>query len=316
MKLIHQQEVNRENQRPIYLLCVFRDENLLLEYFIEYYRTLGITHFIMIDNLSEDEGPEYLKNLRDINLIMYRADDSYRDAAYGTKWVNQILEKYCIDQYCFTVDADELFLFDSRKYHTLHDLIDEMESSGSNTIPTTLLDMYPERTNDSYRKGIGFLKHSPYFDDLNTTYYEERGPIYESFVFRVGGVRKRALGATVCIQKFPFFKFDFYPLGVAPGYHFFQADGKTLLQSNKVKLHDAPGVLLHFKFIKPQIQDFVEQRIARNEDWDDSAEYKAYQKAFGTENVALDLYDERFSRKLNNVADLEKFFRNVVAIRK
>ncbi len=307
LKLVHQQQSDREVLRQIYLLCVFRDENLLLEYFIQYYRALGVTHFIMIDNLSEDEGPEYLKRLENINLRLYRTEDSYRDAAYGTGWVNQILEQYCVDQYCFTVDVDELFLFDSRKYQNLHDLIDDMESSGKNVVPVTLLDMYPERTNDSYQRGAEFLSHSPFFDDLNETYYEEREMIYEAFTFKVGGVRKRVLDTTVCIHKFPLFKYDFYPVGMAPGYHVFQVDGNILFQSEKIRLQVEPSVLLHFKFIKPRFQEFVAQRIKRNEDWDDSVEYRAYGKALGTEKSELELYDEKFSRRLRSVGSLNKF---------
>ena len=115
------------------------------------------------------------------------------------------------------------------------------------------------------------------------------------------------MGTTVCIHKFPFFKYDFYALGVAHGYHFFQLDGKVLFQSDKIRLYEQAGVLLHFKFIKPDFQAFIEQRIARNEDWDDSVEYRSYREALGTEKIALELYDDGFSKKLENVESLDKF---------
>lgn len=307
MKLVHQQQSNREHPRPIYLLCVFRDEHMLLDYFIEYYRSLGVTHFIMIDNLSEDGGPEYLKSLQNINLRLYRAEDSYRDAAYGTRWVNQLLEEFCTGQYCMVVDVDELFFLDSRKYLTLHDLVDRMELSQSNAVPVTLLDMYPERTNDSYQNGTSFLDHSPFFDDLNETYYQERGEVYRTFAFKVGGIRQRIFGATVCITKFPFFKYDFHPLEMAPGYHFFQENGEVLFQSDEISLYADPGVLLHFKFIKPRFHEFVEKRVIRNEDWEDSAEYRLYQERLDAGEKALEFFERKFSKKLNNPASLDKF---------
>ena len=107
MKLVLKQSRGPRPARPVYLICVFRDEHLLLEYFVEYYRTLGVTHFILIDNLSGDAGPEYLKSLENINLWLYRTEDSYRDAAYGTRWVNELLREHCGGHYCFTVDVDE-----------------------------------------------------------------------------------------------------------------------------------------------------------------------------------------------------------------
>jgi hypothetical protein len=310
LKLVHQQQSIARNRNPVYLLCVFRDEHLLLEHFVDYYRSLGVTHFIMIDNLSEDRGPEYLRNLKNLDLLLYRAEESYRDAAFGTAWINQLLQEHCINQYCFTVDVDELFLFDSRKFPTLHTLIADMESSGSNAVPATLLDMYPEKTHDNYRQGSPFLSHSPFFDDLNETWYEVWHQLYDTFIFRVGGVRKRKFGVTACMQKFPFFKYDFSPLGVAPGYHVFQQDGEVLFQSDKIRLHRCPGVLLHFKFIKPQLAEFVEQRINRNEDWEDSAEYRAYREVMGSNGDAMEFLDEKISKRFESIESLEKFLRH------
>lgn len=310
LKLIHQQKQESIQLRPIFLLCVFRDEHLLLEYFIKYYQSLGVTHFIMIDNLSEDEGPGYLKSLGNINLWLYRTEDSYKDAAYGTTWINQLLHVHCKDQYCFTVDIDELFLIDLKKNKTLGDLVDEMETTNSNVVPVTLLDMYPKKTNDNYQRGQDFLVHSPYFDDLNTTYYEDWGPIYKNFAHKVGGVRKRVLGTTVCIHKFPFFKYDFYPLEVAPGYHFFQEDGGVLYQSDSIRLHGDLLVLLHFKFIKPQLIDFIEKRVSNNQDWENSAEYKSYLRVLEAKKN-LEFYDESYSKRLITNDDLEFFFRTL-----
>ena len=67
MEIIHQASSGPSAGIPVYLICVIRDEELLLPYFIEYYRELGVTHFIFIDNGSIDGGPAFLANLRGIN---------------------------------------------------------------------------------------------------------------------------------------------------------------------------------------------------------------------------------------------------------
>lgn len=307
LELVHQNHSKLHLQCPIFLLCVIRDEYLLLEHFVDYYKSLGVTHFIFIDNLSEDAGPKYLESLKDINLWLYRTEDSYRDAAYGTTWINELLGKHCRGHYCFTIDVDELFLFDTTKYQTLQQLIDDMELDDANVIPVTLLDMYPKKTNASYQRGQKFLSHSPYFDNLNKDFYRELGVVYKTFVHKVGGVRERVLGTTVCIHKFSFFKYDFYPLGVAPGYHFFQACGEPLRQSDKIRLHKHPSVLLHFKFIKPNFKVFVEQRISNNQDWKNSSEYRSYLDVLQT-NEDLDFFDERYTKRLIKHEDIEFFF--------
>jgi hypothetical protein len=319
LKLIHQQQSSHEALRPIYLLCVFRDENLLLDYFIEYYRSLGVTHFIMIDNLSKDGGPEYLKSLKNINLLLYRASESYEKASMGTDWVNRLLKEHCIDQCCFTVDVDELFLFNTEKYASLNDLIDEMEATGANAVPVTLLDMYPKKTNDGYKKGNSFLAHSSYFDDINETYYEERGKVYKSFVFKLGGVRQRIFGTKACINKFSLFIYNFYPLGVAPGYHFFQTGGRVQLQSEKISLFQQACVLLHFKFLKPHLGDFFQTRVKESlseEVTSDEAhraasvwadENEQYRQLFSQEG-AVNFYDHQYSKRLKEIGDLSNFF--------
>lgn len=307
MEIIHQASSGPSAGIPVYLICVIRDEELLLPYFIEYYRELGVTHFIFIDNGSIDGGPAFLANLRGINLTLYRCEDSYRDANFGTDWVNEALAKHCSNQFCFTVDVDELFRFDTGRYSSLSALLQDMAQSGANVVPATLLDMYPAELNDQYRAGQGFLEHCPYFDAPNPDYYEQHGEIYETWAHRVGGVRKRIFGKRVCIHKFPLIRYDFAPIVTAAGYHYFRVDRKTIKRSNKIKLLSHPAVLLHFKFIKPQFTDYVSRRIRQDQDWSDSAEYRAYAEKLAKQ-PKLSFMHGKYSTRLSTNSSLTQFF--------
>lgn len=308
LKLIYKQEVDSiSKKRSIFLLCVFRDEYLLLDYFVRYYQAIGVTHFIMVDNLSVDKGSDYLKSLKNLNIYLYEAGGSYKDADYGTKWLNQLLEQFCIDQYCFVVDVDELFYFNQDKLENLNQLIDKMEESGSNVVPVTLLDMYPKETNNNYKKGMGFLEHSQYFDKYNPVFYKSGSAVYKTFTHKTGGVRQRVFDKMVCIHKFPFFKYNFKPLGVAAGYHFFQFLGEITKNTDKIKLYEKPALLLHFKFIKPDLAGFFKRRVDLNQDWDDSSEYKSYAQKV-TDEEAIIFFDKDYSEKLVISSDLNDFF--------
>jgi hypothetical protein len=307
MQLIHQRSQPQTLGRAVFLVCVFRDEELLLDYFVRYYRKLGVTHFLFVDNSSVDAGPEFLMGLDDVNLWLYRTEDSYRDATQGTDWINRLLADHCVGEYCLVVDADELFMFDSSRYTDLNALVGEMEASGSNVVVTTLLDMYPRETNDSYQKGADFLTHSSLYDAWNAKYYREQGPIYKSMKHKVGGVRERVLGTTACIHKFPLFKFNFSPIGVAPGVHFFQRKGKVLLKSRKIRLHADPSLLLHFKFIKPNLKEFFQARIDNNQNWDNSVEYRSYSQAMEGKGK-LEFYSPEYSVDFNKAGGLDGFF--------
>ena len=58
----------------IILICVVKNELLLLEYFLTHYKTIGITHFIFIDNNSTDGSLEYIQNVTD-NILLYSTND-------------------------------------------------------------------------------------------------------------------------------------------------------------------------------------------------------------------------------------------------
>jgi hypothetical protein len=307
MELIYQRTSRREVRREVFLFCVFRDEYLLLEYFIAYYRKFGVTHFVMIDNLSSDAGADYLRTIPDINIRIYRSEDSYREADYGVQWINGVMKDLARDQYCLVADADELLVFDTRIYDSLDALIDSMESIGANVLPANLVDMYPRETDELYVRGADFLSHSTYFDEFNSDYYENRSTIYGGFSHKVGGVRKRVLDSTVCIHKFPFFRYDFFPADVAPGCHLFKENGQVLRVADKIRLHPSFAVLQHFKFIKPNFRQFVERRITNKQDWNDCSEYQKYLEALDVSGT-LRLFDPRYSRRLESIEDLDSFF--------
>ena len=125
---------------------------------------------------------------------------------------------------------------------------------------------------------------------------------------------------SLLISKFPFFKYDFQSIGVAPGYHFFQKDGEILRQSNKINILCQPGVLLHFKFVKPNLRDFFQESVQQDQDlngvsdgnrraissW--SAENKSYE-LFLSQNGGVNFFDQKYSKILNEINDLACFFR-------
>ena len=53
----------------ILLFCTLRDEMIRLPYFMQYYRDLGVSHFLIVDNDSNDGGREYLASQSDVSLV-------------------------------------------------------------------------------------------------------------------------------------------------------------------------------------------------------------------------------------------------------
>lgn len=297
---------------PITLVSVIRNEVALLPYFIDYYKSLGIERFIFVDNDSTDGGLDYLLARDDIHGWIYSAKGSYKDADYGVRWSNHILVKHCIKHYVLVVDADELLDVRSLGVATMQELRQNMARQNANAVYTTLVDMYPYCLNDNYSSGADFRLHSPYHDKLDSTSIQEWKKIYNDRMHLVGGMRNRVFGVTVCLHKLPFFRYDFFPFEVAAGCHYFAFCNKVIDVSPKIRLYTRNGFLLHFKYLKPGFSDHVAERVHRNQDWNDSKEYRAYHDQmiqrksplvfYSSEHSTVSLLHESRDRATNQVA--------------
>ena len=57
----------------ILLFSTLRNERIRLPYFLRYYRNLGVNHFLIVDNDSDDGSREYLQAQPDVSLVDHQA---------------------------------------------------------------------------------------------------------------------------------------------------------------------------------------------------------------------------------------------------
>ena len=206
----------KPNEDSIILICVIRDEILLLSYFINFYIKLGVTHFVFIDNNSNDTTIEYLCNHSFKNIKVYYTQESYAENVYGIGWVNKILNDYFRNNWCLVVDIDELIM--PRHNETLTQIRERMIRVGSNILVSSLVDFYPRKLDSRvYVNGESFLNHSNHYDCMDTNFEDIFMEIQDDNAMTIkGGVRHRVVTNTnasndsVCLTKKSFFKYDFY----------------------------------------------------------------------------------------------------------
>ena len=112
----------------ILLFATVRNEEQRLPHFLRYYRTLGVKHFLFVDNKSSDNSFAFLKDQSDVSL--WQTDQSYRRARFGVDWLGYLRLKYAHGHWALTVDADELFVYphcDTRPLQALTDWLDSAE---------------------------------------------------------------------------------------------------------------------------------------------------------------------------------------------
>ena len=318
---------NAPTDNSIILVCVLRDEELLLPYFIDYYKKMGVSHFVFVDNGSIDNSQKYLTEHEFENIKVYHTKDSYADNLYGVAWVNQILNEQLKNKWCIVVDVDELLML--KENMKLPEVREKMIKNDSSILVTCLIDFYPRTLNErKYIPNTSFFEHSNYYDELddNNIFWEIQNDDIPTIK---GGLRHRLHGESnvanndsVCLTKKTFFKYDFYETHrLSEGTHWITPNefidwmnpnnDKLWKSTNKfLKFYNDIFILAHFKYLKPNIFEYFKKRIINGEDWagpgingnrgkGQSQEYKSY-----IENSVNTFYDENISKKFFSMEKL------------
>lgn len=259
----------------ILLFMTMRNENLRLPYFLDYYRKLGVAHFFVVDNGSDDGGREYMAAQPDASVWMTRA--SYKGARFGMDWLNGLLRKYGSGHWCLTVDPDEFLIYPHCDTRPLRALTDWLDASAIKSFSAMLLDMYPQGpiNAQAYRTGQDPFAIAGWFDPAG---YAIRKNHTFGNLWIQGGPRARMFFANQpeqgpALNKIPLVRWE-PPFAYASSTH-------MLLPRSLNMVYDedggekASGLLLHAKFLSSFIEKSTEE-LDRKQHYGDSQEYRAY----------------------------------------
>ena len=126
------------------ILCfaTVRNEILRLPYFLDHYRALGVDHFLIVDNGSDDGTTAYLNAQADVSV--WRTDHAYRLARFGMDWIGWLLVQVGHGHWCLTVDADELLIYPDHTTRDLKTLTAWLDRQGLPSFGAMMLDLYPK----------------------------------------------------------------------------------------------------------------------------------------------------------------------------
>ncbi len=270
-----QDNTNRIRPSDILLVSTMRNEQIRLPYFLEYYRKLGVNHFLFVDNGSVDDTTQYLSGMADVSLWQTHA--SYRRAHFGIDWMNYLKRKYAHGHWVLVVDPDEFFIYPFCDTRPIQALTDWLDNSAIRSFSAMLVDTYPKgRLNDApYQAGQNPLEIANWFDSGN--YSISKNHLYGNLWIQ-GGPRARVFfrdepQKAPALNKIPLVKWD-------RRYAFVSSTHSLLPRGlNQVYETDggekASGALLHTKFLDTLGAKAAEE-LARSEHYANSREYKAY----------------------------------------
>ncbi len=246
--------------------------------FIAHNRALGVSHFLIVDNGSDDGSAEYLSEQRDVSL--WRTDASYKKSRFGVDWLTWLQMRYGHGHWCLTVDADELLLIPHWPERNLVHLVDWLEGQRRNVFGAMMLDLYPRGT-------VGASKHVPGEDPLKSLRFFDAAPYRaqrkqpEWNLWVQGGVRDRLFFAdrpdrAPTLNKLPLVRWK--------RHYAYRNSTHSILPRQLNLAYEGPGddrpcgVLLHTKFLPSIVSRSVEEK-ARQEHFGAPGQYDSYYDA-------------------------------------
>ena len=259
----------------ILAFITLRNERVRLPYFFDYYRALGIDHFLMVDNGSDDGTREFLVNQPDVSL--WTTEKSYKRAQFGVDWLNWLQRKYAHGHWSLVVDVDEFFIYPFCDTRPIGALTDWLDASSIKSFGAMLVDMYPRGPLDAvpYRAGQDPFEIAQYFDSGNYTIHKNHR--YGNLWIQ-GGPRARAFfrddpQRAPALNKIPLVKWH-RSYAYVSSTHALLPRGLNLVY-DEWGGEKASGALLHAKFLDTFPAKSAEE-LRRREHYANSHEYRAY----------------------------------------
>ena len=259
----------------VVVLSTFRNEGPRLPWFLRHYRDLGVDRFLLVDNGSDDGGPDLVRDEPDVSL--WTTGASYKRARFGADWLNGLAMRHGVGHWCLTVDPDELLVYPFCDTRSIRALTDWLDASSIRSFAAMLLDMYPKGPVEEAHCAPGQdpLEVAPWFDAGN--YAIRRNPRYGNLWIQ-GGPRARAFFADAparapALNKIPLVRWDRQTVYVSSTHNLLPRGHN--LTYDEWGGEKANGVLLHTKLVSSLVAK-AEEELRRGEHYAASREYQAY----------------------------------------
>ncbi|MCR9124941.1 MAG: glycosyltransferase family 2 protein [Rhodobacteraceae bacterium] len=259
----------------ILLFSTLRNERVRLPFFLDYYRRMGVAHFLIVDNDSDDGGREYLEVQPDVSV--WHTAHSYKRARYGVDWLNGLQNTYAHGHWALVVDPDEFLVYPFCDTRPLPALTDWLDASSIKSFGAMLLDMYPKGRIGAqpYTEGQDPFEIARWFDSGNYTI--KRNKRFGNLWIQ-GGPRARVFfpdrpALAPALNKVPLVKWH--------RRYAYVSSTHTVLPRGLNLVYDewggekASGVLLHAKFLSTFRAKAAEE-LSRGQHYAASVEYRAY----------------------------------------
>lgn len=281
------------------VVCLVKNGEFFIEDFLTYYRNLGASRIVFVDNGSTDKTLDIAK--RDSLVTIFSCHLPVK--SFESDMRRLAATTFCrSQQWCLFVDMDEYFDYPGREVLSMKELLTYLNDSHYSSVIGQMMDMYPQKPlSGDIDDTKYFLKTHCYYETESVNhydYYSKSNPLLyflsenklsdSNIQFLVGGVRERVFGTQNILTKHPLVRIQ---RGVIPSVH--------PHCSSRVVCADFSVLLRHYKFAG----DFALrlQKEVASKTWEHGENEKYLQKF---EDDFPILYKEGTSLKFTNTIDL------------
>lgn len=265
--LSSEDSVERARSAAVAVVAVMRNERFMLPHFLAHYRRLGVTSFLIADNVSDDGTREYLLEQEDVAL--FSVDTDYRLSQYGVAWQQAMLAAFRVGRWSLVADADELLVWQRKQTQTLPDLLQSPGFAEAEAARIFMLDMYPKgplseatfSRSDPFAE-VGFADRVPFMENPLT-----RGPFSDQTLW-TSALRHRLIPGTrpdlFAAQKIALLKYQPW-MRLSAGLHFVTGPRRAAQEL----------FFGHFKY-NADFYRKAQAEVARKQHFNDAEEYRKY----------------------------------------
>ncbi len=190
------------------VISVVRNGELYIRSFMDHYRSLGVRHFVFLDNGSSDRTLEMLCAQDQVTVLQTEA--LYNK--YENTMKRYLAERFSSGRWNLCADIDELFDYPSSETLSLRDFLGYLNANRYTAVVAQMLDMLPDCALDELDNKPGdMLKEKYLFYDISSIDKEEYLWSERSnpeIKMHWGGVRKSLFGTDNGLTKSPLVLMD------------------------------------------------------------------------------------------------------------
>lgn len=239
--------------------------------FIEYYRTLGASEIVLLDNGSTDRTVELARNFEGVTVL--RCPLPF--AKYSLAMRRYLVEGFGDGGWCLLTDIDERFDYPFSETLPLRGFLQYLNGRGYTAVMALMLDLFPAGPFPSWPAGgRRLIEDSVWYDLTNLTPFRPRRIIRSNryadpdLPHFMGGIRKKVLGVNPCLTKTPLLLSK-------------RGKGPLLESAHFVRgacIADVSCIIRHYKF-DAEFRDRCVRVAREGTHFMNSVEYRSYLRA-------------------------------------